>query len=262
MDRLTKATSDRFGYAWAGAPTPTTAPVPYHLEVTREALGAPPLSGRVLDAGCGEGTDLAWVSLDPSVRAVGVELSVGGSRASRVRAPGAEVVQGDLRCLPFRDASFDAIYSYGVIHHTTDPAVAVREIVRTLRPGGMLLVYLYEDFEDRSAMWRVGLRATGLVRVVTARLPPRAIMALCRVAAPFVYATCTLPARRFQWARRLPYHHCETRRSLVSDLYDRLAPSIEYRYSRAGAIDLLRGAGVDIRAVAQQRGWMLWAQKP
>jgi SAM-dependent methyltransferase len=228
----------------------------------RESLGAPALRGRVLDAGCGEGIDLASVSLDPDRRAIGVELSTGGARTSRARAPRAAVIQGDLRSLPFRDASFDAIYSYGVIHHTTDPAGVARELARALKPGGMLLVYLYEDFTDRSALWRAGLQVIRLARQLTTRLPPRGLMTLCRVAAPAVFAVCTWPSRHFGWAKRFPYRHCPTARSVAPDLYDRLAAPLEYRYSRETATRLLASAGLNVRAVAQRRGWMLWTEKP
>jgi SAM-dependent methyltransferase len=262
MDRLTAATSERFGYMWAERTTPILSPVRYHLETMRENLGAPPLAGRVLDAGCGEGIDLGSIALEASVRPVGLELSTGGSRTSRARAPRAAVIQGDLRFLPFCDAAFDCIYSYGVIHHTTDPAGVVRELTRALKPGGMLLVYLYEDFADRSLLWRSGLQATRFVRHVTTRLPAKVLMALCRVVGPLVFAACTWPSRHFGWAKRWPYRHCPTPASVAPDLYDRLAAPLEYRYSRETAAQLLASAGLTIRAIAQDRGWMLWTEKP
>lgn len=262
MDRVTADTSERFGYMWADRTAPVVAPVRYHLEIMRESLGAPAVTGRVLDAGCGEGIDLGSIALDPSVDAVGVELSTGGAHTSRARAPRAAVVQGDLRFLPFRDAAFDCLYSYGVIHHTADPARVVSELSRALKPGGMCLVYLYEDFADRSLWWRSALQATRLARGVTTRLPARVLMTLCRLAGPVVFALCTWPSRRFGWARRFPYRHCPTPASVAPDLYDRLAAPLEYRYSRASAAALLASAGLRIRAVAQNRGWMLWAEKP
>src|SRR6202040_957808 len=47
---------------------------------------------------------------------------------------------GDVRDLPFRDASFDAIYSMGTIEHFNETERAVHEMVRVLKPGGRAII--------------------------------------------------------------------------------------------------------------------------
>jgi len=238
----TRATSERFGYGWTvgGLPQPVTAPVPYHLHAMQTALGAPPLSGLVLDAGAGEGLDLASVGLTPGCRAVGVELSAGGVRATAARistVPRAKLVRGNILAMPFRSSVFDNAYSYGVVHHTTDPDGAVREIARTLKPGGQLLIYVYEDFERRGRLWQFALASVNAVRRPISEMSPAGIRRVCTMLAPFVFVTCTLPSRYFSWAARFPYPATQNRtmRSLIPDLYDRFAAPIEERYSEAGA---------------------------
>lgn len=51
---------------------------------------------------------------------------------------------GDAENLPFADASFDVVYSWGVIHHSPDTPKAAREILRVLRPGGRFAVMVYQ----------------------------------------------------------------------------------------------------------------------
>ena len=262
------STAKYFGYMWgeqAPKVTPPQQVSPYHLHAMQEALDAPPFAGLILDAGCGEGIDLAMVALDPGCEAIGVELSSGGVATSLARTRGltrAHVVQGNLLRLPLAAETFDGAYSYGVVHHTPDPARAIHEIARTLRPGAPLLYYVYEDFSDRSVAWRAALAAANSVRVVTTRLPPALLLRLCRMLSPVVYVLCTLPARRFRWARRFPYRHGTTPSSMSGDLYDRLSAPIEKRYSSKTAAALASAAGLDVVRVAQQRGWMVYARKP
>ena len=228
------------------------------------ALGAPPFKGLILDAGCGEGIDLASLGLMAECRAVGVELSTGGVAATAARistVPRAHLTRGNVLALPFADATFDGGYSYGVVHHTIDPAAAVREIARTIKPGGNLLIYVYETFERRSVWWRTAIGAVNAVRRPISAMSPRNIRRLCAVIAPMVYVTCTIPSRYFSWASRLPYPATQnpTMASLIPDLYDRFAAPIEERYSEQGARHLLEQAGCRVRAVANVRGWCVWA---
>jgi len=91
-----------------------------------------------LDAGCGTGNNLVHFGMQG--RAFGVDLSPEALRFCRTR--GVPVVRGSLLSLPFRDASFDCVTSFDVLYHrwVTDDRAAVGELVRVLRPGGLLLV--------------------------------------------------------------------------------------------------------------------------
>jgi SAM-dependent methyltransferase len=265
---LTDATSERFGYGWSagGPPAPVTVPVEYHLHAMQTALGAPPFTGRVLDAGCGEGIDLASVALGGPRRAVGVELSAGGVAATAARISAlanASLIRGNVLALPFVGGAFDGAYSYGVVHHTVDPEGAVCEITRVLKPGATLLLYVYEDFSTRSLGARVALSAINAVRGTVAAMSPAGIRRFCAVIAPLVYVTCTWPSRHFAFARQFPYPATQnpTLASLVPDLYDRFAAPIEQRYSEAGARRLAEQAGCRVRRSAFLRGWAVWAEK-
>ena len=58
-------------------------------------------------------------------------------------AAGCHAMQGDSEHLPFDDASFDIVYSNGVLHHTTDTEAALAEVHRVLKPGGRAVIMLY-----------------------------------------------------------------------------------------------------------------------
>ena len=268
MKDQTRATGERFGYGWTagGTPAPVVEPSPYHLHVMQTAVGAAPFRGLILDAGCGDGVDLANTGLADGCRAIGLELSDGGVRASASRIAAidrAHLVQGSLLDLPFPDQQFDGAYSYGVVHHTVDPEAAMREIARVVKPGAPVLIYVYEQFERRAWPWRVALAVVNAIRQPVSAMSPSAIRRLCTVLAPLVYVTCTIPSRHFSWAAKFPYPATQNRtmRSLIPDLYDRFAAPIEARYTEAGARALVEQAQLHVHAVANVRGWVISALK-
>ena len=101
---------------------------------------------RVLEIGVGLGTDFVRFARAGAI-ATGVDLTERGVELVRRRVEleglGAEVLVADAERLPFADASFDRVYSWGVLHHTPDTTRAVGEAIRVLRPGGELTVMLY-----------------------------------------------------------------------------------------------------------------------
>jgi len=63
--------------------------------------------------------------------------------APRARRLSADVREADAESLPFPDASFDFVWSWGVIHHSSDTGRVIAEIARVLRPGGRLAFMVY-----------------------------------------------------------------------------------------------------------------------
>jgi SAM-dependent methyltransferase len=93
---------------------------------------------RLVDAGCGTGQNLrhfgAWA------RPLGFDLSPEALRFCRTR--GVAVARASVLTLPVRGASVDVVTSFDVIYHgwVESDQEAVRELVRVLRPGGLLVV--------------------------------------------------------------------------------------------------------------------------
>jgi SAM-dependent methyltransferase len=96
-----------------------------------------PTPARVLDAGCGSGRNM--VELAHLGEVTGVELSDTSVALARARGVG-EVVAGSVLEMPFPDDSFDLAVSLDVIEHLDDDLAAMRELRRTVAPGGALLV--------------------------------------------------------------------------------------------------------------------------
>ena len=101
---------------------------------------------RVLEVGCGLGTDLLQFALGGS-SVVGVDLSVNSVAlaAKHFSVFGAQgnLLASDAEHLPFADESFEVVYSFGVLHHTPDTPNAIDECWRVLKPGGSFILMLY-----------------------------------------------------------------------------------------------------------------------
>jgi SAM-dependent methyltransferase len=96
-----------------------------------------PADPRILDAGCGSGRFM--VELAKLGTVTGVELSDTSVALARERQLG-EVISGSVLEMPFADDSFDLAVSLDVIEHLEDDLGALRELRRTIAPGGALLV--------------------------------------------------------------------------------------------------------------------------
>ena len=122
---------------------------------------------RVLEVGCGQGPLVNH--LPPFGAAiVGMDMSDASLRraAEGVRELGhrsVRLLQGDAEKLPFADDSFDAVVSFGVLHHTPDTDGAVQEVRRVLKPGGTATVMLYRTGNPKWMATRI-LRWWGRVR--------------------------------------------------------------------------------------------------
>lgn len=102
----------------------------------------------VLEVGCGSGIDLAEFARNGAM-VTGVDFSpknVALTQATLLEAGCADnsmVLEADATKLPFPDASFDCLFSFGVLHHVPDIDKALAEIARVLRPGGLFTGMVY-----------------------------------------------------------------------------------------------------------------------
>jgi ubiquinone/menaquinone biosynthesis C-methylase UbiE len=102
---------------------------------------------RVLDAGCGVGTDVFALAdrTGPGTTVCGVDLdeALVAEASARAVAEGLDSIEfrtADVTALPFEDATFDACRADRVTVHVPDAARAVRELARVCRPDGVVFV--------------------------------------------------------------------------------------------------------------------------
>jgi SAM-dependent methyltransferase len=105
---------------------------------------------RIAEIGCGTGqmslylarADRVIVAADLSRAA----LALGAAAAQRYRVDRVQFVESDLHRPGLKPGSFDVVYSSGVLHHTTDPRKAFAAVAQLARPGGVVVVGVYNLF--------------------------------------------------------------------------------------------------------------------
>ncbi len=97
-------------------------------------------AGRILEVGVGSGHNLAFHAAESTLVGLDVSPALLAKAAARMRASGRRglLIGGEAERMPFADDSFDAALLTWTLCSIADPAVALGEIRRVLRPGGML----------------------------------------------------------------------------------------------------------------------------
>jgi arsenite methyltransferase len=142
-----------YAVEWLGYDPAELEAVPADVTRSFAGIGNPhairpiPVGVRVLDVGCGAGTDLLLAArqVGPTGRAIGIDMTAEMRERARTgaRACGlehVEVREGDATELPLDDASVDVVISNGVLNLVPEKERAFAEIARVLKPGGRLQI--------------------------------------------------------------------------------------------------------------------------
>jgi ubiquinone/menaquinone biosynthesis C-methylase UbiE len=191
----------------------------------------------ILDAGCGMGRFLD-VASKHGAACVGVDLSfaVEAAHENLGDRPNVHIIQADLRELPFPDASFDFIYSIGVLHHTPDCRTSFLSLLRLLKPGGKIAIWLYHLEAYRFSR-------SERYRRLTTRLPPRFLHALCHVAVPYYYLT-RIPRLGARFYNLLPISVHPGWRWRILDTFDWYSPKYQSKHTFPEVFGWFREAGL------------------
>jgi len=264
-------TAASFGYEWQRFPQ-LRAEWEHNFLEYMQPHGPEFFRGKkVLDGGCGTGRHSYYAAkFGADVTAVDLSDAIDVAHQNTRDVGQVRTVQADLYNLPFPEASFDFVYSIGVLHHLPDPEGAFRNLLRYVKPGGEIQVYLYwwpEGQPVKSAL----LKVVDGMRRVTTRIPHGMLYWLSYPLAAAAFAGFVLPYRLMRslpptrgLAERLPmkqyaaypFHVC------VNDQFDRFSAPIENRYTRAQVRGWLERAGLEEVSVLPNWGWLGSGRKP
>ena len=165
--------------------------------------------------------------------------------------------------------SFDFIYSLGVLHHLPDPEGAFQKLLKFLKPGGEVQIYLYWKPEGQP-LKKVMLAGVSALRKITARLPHRVQHAVAFPAALLAHLTLVWPYKILKQvpglngiAERMPMKQYAQYpfRVCVNDQLDRFSAPIENRYTQQETRDWMTRGGLEDVSVGSNYGWVATGRK-
>lgn len=256
---LQTGSPERFGYSW----NIYGEILPEHEEQFRRwtaPLQPADWNGkRILDGGCGIGRNSYWPLKYGATSAVAIDIderSLAHARRNLAPFPQAEVRYHSIY-EPVEPGSFDIAFSIGVVHHLENQPLAVRRLREAVKPGGLVLVWLY------------GRENNGWIVHV---LDPIRINLLSKLPLGFVHWLSWFPTALLWLGLRLGFGRIAyfkllrqlTFRHLRAIVFDHLIPKIAKYYRKDEAEALLRDAGLeDIRAEwVNEMSWAVTGRRP
>jgi len=177
-----------------------------------------PHNARIAEIGCGTGQMSLYLARADRV-VIGADLTraalaLAAKAARRFRMDRVLFIETDLHRPGLRPSSFDVVYSSGVLHHTPDPRASFARIARLARPGGTIVLGVYNTFA------RIPLR----LRRLAARVSGYRVIPFD----PVLHDRRNEPARRLAWLRD-QYHHPEEHRHTLAEVQSWFAENgVEY----------------------------------
>jgi len=148
--------------------------------------------------------------------------------------------------------SLDLAMSLGVLHHIPDTSLAIKEVSRRIKSGGVFLCYLYYNLENKPGFYNLIFKAVNVARKVVSGLPQRIKQIVSSAIAAVIYwplARLSKVLSKFGInTSNIPLHHYADMPfvMLANDALDRFGTTLEQRFSKAEIAEMLRVADFDI----------------
>jgi SAM-dependent methyltransferase len=206
-----------------------------------------------LDVGCGTGRNSWWPMTYGAAGGCAVDVddrSLASARRNLAPFPTVEVTRASAYDLPFA-GRFDIAFSIGVVHHLEDPAAALAAMVRAVKPGGKVLIWVYGREGNELLVWFLD----PLRRALFSRLPIGLVHHLSLYPAALLWLLLRLGLRVNQYWRLIARFEFAHLRSIV---FDQMLPRIAHYWSREEVMRLMTEAGLEQVRLAAVNG-MSWS---
>lgn len=253
----TPGTQHQFGYEWDLYPEI----LPIHQEQFRRWIAPFDEAGfqgkTFVDGGCGMGRNAHWAMVAGASGGLAIdydERTLAQARKNLAPYPTLEVRHQSFYDLD-EPERFDIAFSIGVIHHLAEPRKAVENLVKALKPGGTLILWVY-GLEGNERYLAI---VDPMRKHLTSRMPHGALRLASRLLSFPLWAYVRLPHEKpyLKLLREMSL------RSLELIVLDQLIPSIAAYWTREETEALVAGLPVENVRLAHTNGmsWTLVAEK-
>ncbi len=213
---------ESFGHQWTRFDVAHEAEDRATFEAKTDFLLSDLQGKRILDAGCGGGR-YAKVCGEAGATVFGADHTRAVDKAKHLcgHLPNVHFIQADLKHLPFEPASFDFVFSIGVMHHDADTRKVFDAVAGMVRPGGRYSVWLY-----RRNQWWQEILNSGL-RSITTRLLPSILMPFCHAGA----ILGGMPVMNKSLNKIINFSAHPSYQNRVCDTFDWWAPKYQYHHT-------------------------------
>ncbi len=177
---------------------------------------------RVLDAGCGGGR-YSKVCGEAGATVIGADHSAAVLKARQLcgHLPNVAFVQADLKRLPLEPASFDFVFSIGVMHHDANTRAVFDAVAKLVKPGGRYSVWLYR----RNQWWQEAINTA--LRRRTTQMAPEKLERWCEWGAFWG----GLPVLNQTLNKLVNFSAHPSRENRVCDTFDWFAPQYQFHHT-------------------------------
>jgi len=179
-------TKERFGFQWkiGEKAYPNKEATQHEVQKMIQASDLNLFKGKlVLDAGCGNGQPASVVAkYAKNLVAIDINESIDKVLENTNNYDNVCIVQADICNLPFKDNTFDFIYSNAVLHHTPNTKKAFQRLVKLVKNGGDISIGVY--WKSPKIISRIAVANLSFIRIFTKRMPKNILYKLCWFAIP------------------------------------------------------------------------------
>jgi ubiquinone/menaquinone biosynthesis C-methylase UbiE len=226
----------------------------------------------VLDLGCGSGRWTKYIANKVKlVEAIDPSSAVFSASKLNELEENVRITQASVSNIPFNDETFDFVICLGVLHHIPNTQQALFDVIKKIKNGGSILLYLYYNLDNRGTIYKLLFRFSSIFRIPISKLPRKFKKSICDAIAILVYMPLVLLTRIFlfffgqkAWIKKIPlsYYSDKSFNIIRNDALDRFGTPLEQRFSKKEIEEMLIQSGfVNIKFSNNAPYWHVIAKK-